>query len=69
MTVLPTDKDAPEQDHFDSEFYILNWGTLDRYILKALWLPLVFGVGAFLGISLTLGSFFELLRKVIKACL
>jgi lipopolysaccharide export system permease protein len=64
MTVLPTDKDAPEQDHFDSEFYILNWGTLDRYILKALWLPLVFGVGAFLGISLTLGSFFELLRKV-----
>lgn len=64
MTVLPTDTDAPEQDHFDPELYILNWGTLDRYILKALWMPLVFGVCTFLAISLTLGSLFDLLRKV-----
>lgn len=42
----------------------LGWGTLDRYILKALWLPFWFGVSAFLSISLTLGSLFDLLRKV-----
>jgi lipopolysaccharide export system permease protein len=64
MTVLPTDREAPEQEPFDSELYILNWATLDRYILRALWMPLLFGIGTFLGIGLTLGSLFELLRKV-----
>jgi lipopolysaccharide export system permease protein len=64
MTVLPTDREAPEQEPFDSELYVLNWATLDRYILRALWMPLLFGIGTFLGIGLTLGSLFELLRKV-----
>jgi lipopolysaccharide export system permease protein len=37
---------------------------MDLYILKALIMPFVFGVGAFLAISLTLGSLFDLLRQV-----
>ena len=43
---------------------LLSWGTLDRYLLKALWMPFLFGVSTFLGISLTLGSLFDLLRQV-----
>jgi lipopolysaccharide export system permease protein len=42
----------------------LRWGTMDFYVLKALWLPFWFGVSAFLSISLTLGSLFDLLWKV-----
>lgn len=48
----------------NSDFYVLNWGTLDRYVLQALGMPFLFGVSAFLGISLTLGTLFDLLRKV-----
>jgi lipopolysaccharide export system permease protein len=48
----------------NSDFYVLNWGTLDRYVLRALGMPFLFGVSAFLGISLTLGTLFDLLRKV-----
>jgi lipopolysaccharide export system permease protein len=62
MTVLQPDTDAPET--FDPGFYVLNWGTLDLYVLKALWMPLVLGVSTFLSITLTLGTLFELLRKV-----
>lgn len=40
------------------------FGIMDRYIFKALTLPFLFGVGAFLAISLTLGSLFDLLRQV-----
>ncbi|MGF1602961.1 MAG: LptF/LptG family permease [Thermosynechococcaceae cyanobacterium] len=42
----------------------LNIGIMDLYILKALIMPFLFGVGAFLSISLTLGSLFDLLRQV-----
>lgn len=48
----------------EPEVDILNWGTLDRYLLKALCLPFVLSVCAFLSISLTLGSLFDLLRRV-----
>jgi lipopolysaccharide export system permease protein len=48
----------------DPGLYLLTWGTLDRYLLKALWMPFLFGVSTFLGISLTLGSLFDLLRQV-----
>jgi lipopolysaccharide export system permease protein len=48
----------------DPGLYLLGWGSLDRYLLKALWMPFLFGVSAFLGISLTLGSLFDLLRQV-----
>jgi lipopolysaccharide export system permease protein len=48
----------------DSGVYLLSWGTLDRYLLRALWMPFLFGVSTFLGISLTLGSLFDLLRQV-----
>jgi lipopolysaccharide export system permease protein len=48
----------------ESEVYILKWGTLDRYLLKALGMPFLLSVCAFLSISLTLGSLFDLLRKV-----
>ncbi len=61
------DQKRPESwqlDGPDAAHYVLNWGTLDRYVLKALWMPFLFGVSAFLGISLTLGSLFDLLRKV-----
>ncbi|PZD73480.1 hypothetical protein C1752_01964 [Acaryochloris thomasi RCC1774] len=43
---------------------VLGFGIMDLYILKALALPFLFGVGAFLAISLTLGSLFDLLRQV-----
>ncbi|MCG9891337.1 MAG: LptF/LptG family permease [Thermosynechococcaceae cyanobacterium MS004] len=56
--------DLPDLDLPDSDVYILNWGTLDRYILRALWLPFWLSVSAFLSISLTLGTVFDLLRKV-----
>jgi lipopolysaccharide export system permease protein len=39
-------------------------GIMDLYILKALSMPFLFGVGAFLSIGLTLGSVFDLLRQV-----
>ncbi|MGB8699473.1 MAG: LptF/LptG family permease [Thermosynechococcaceae cyanobacterium] len=48
----------------ESDLDVLRWGTLDRYLLKALWMPFWFGVSAFLGISLTIGTLFDLLRKV-----
>jgi lipopolysaccharide export system permease protein len=62
MTLPQTNTNPPEG--FDPDFYILNWGTLDVYVLKALWMPLLLGVATFLSISLTLGTLFELLRKV-----
>ncbi|WP_404784553.1 LptF/LptG family permease [Altericista sp. CCNU0014] len=63
MTQIPP-PDTGSWDISDPGFYILTWGTLDRYLLKALWMPFLFGVSAFLGISLTLGSLFDLLRQV-----
>jgi lipopolysaccharide export system permease protein len=62
MTHQPTEPWQWEPPN--SDFFVLNWGTLDRYVLKALGIPFLFGVSAFLGISLTLGSLFDLLRKV-----
>jgi lipopolysaccharide export system permease protein len=62
-----SDQKRPETGQWDSPdaaLYVMNWGSLDRYVLKALWMPFLFGVSAFLGISLTLGSLFDLLRKV-----
>ncbi len=44
--------------------HVPSMGLMDLYILKALIMPFLFGVGAFLGISLTLGSLFDLLRQV-----
>ena len=46
------------------EVNILSWGTLDRYLLRALSLPFALSVCAFLSISLTLGAAFDLLRRV-----
>ncbi len=51
----------------ESEFYFLNIGIMDLYIIKALVMPFLFGVGAFLAISLTLGSLFDLLRQVSES--
>jgi lipopolysaccharide export system permease protein len=48
----------------NSTAHFPRFGIMDRYILKALIMPFVFGVGAFLAISLTLGSLFNLLRQV-----
>ena len=58
------------QPHFNpysletAEVNILSWGTLDRYLLRALSLPFLLSVCAFLSISLTLGAVFDLLRRV-----
>jgi lipopolysaccharide export system permease protein len=60
----PHPKSNGSWDAFDPGLYILRWGTLDCYLLKALWMPFLFGVSTFLGISLTLGSLFDLLRQV-----
>jgi lipopolysaccharide export system permease protein len=62
--------DFPQFDEFDlqnrpeSETCTLRRGALDRYLLRALWMPFLFSVSAFLSISLTLGTLFDLLRKV-----
>ena len=63
MTQTPPPEIGPWETS-DSGLYLLNWGTLDRYLLRALWMPFLFGVSTFLGISLTLGSLFDLLRQV-----
>jgi lipopolysaccharide export system permease protein len=63
MTQTPPPDIGP-WDPADPGPYRFNWGTLDRYLLKALWMPFLFGVSTFLGISLTLGSLFDLLRQV-----
>jgi lipopolysaccharide export system permease protein len=63
MTQTPPPEIGPWETS-DSGVHILNWGTLDRYLLRALWMPFLFGVSTFLGISLTLGSLFDLLRQV-----
>jgi lipopolysaccharide export system permease protein len=63
MTQTPPPEIGPWETT-DSDVYILSWGTLDRYLLRALWMPFLFGVSTFLGISLTLGSLFDLLRQV-----
>ena len=57
-------KSSGQWDDSEPGLYILRWGTLDLYLLKALWMPFLFGVSTFLGISLTLGSLFDLLRQV-----
>lgn len=60
----PQPKSSRQWDASDPGLYLLRWGTLDFYLLKALWMPFLFGVSTFLGISLTLGSLFDLLRQV-----
>jgi lipopolysaccharide export system permease protein len=57
-------QDFDLQDLPETENYVLSWGALDRYLLRALWMPFLFSVSAFLSISLTLGTLFDLLRKV-----
>ncbi len=57
-------KNSRQWNVSDPGLYLLRWGTLDFYLLKALCLPFLFGVSTFLGISLTLGSLFDLLRQV-----
>ncbi len=65
MSQTPLHPKSSEQwNAVDPGLYLLRWGTLDLYLLKALWMPFLFGVSTFLGISLTLGSLFDLLRQV-----
>ncbi len=61
---MPPSPEPWPGDLLNPDLDLLQWGTLDRYIVKALWMPFLFGVGAFLGISLTLGTLFDLLRQV-----
>ncbi len=45
----------------------INFPVLDRYLLRELILPFVFGVGAFASIGLSVGTVFELVRQVAES--
>ncbi|NEP16140.1 MAG: LptF/LptG family permease, partial [Leptolyngbya sp. SIO4C1] len=40
---------------------------MDRYIMRELTLPFLFGVGAFSSIGVSIGALFELIREVTEA--
>lgn len=45
----------------------INLPVLDRYLLRELILPFLFGVGAFASIGLSVGTLFELVREVAES--
>jgi lipopolysaccharide export system permease protein len=45
----------------------LGLSVMDRYIVKELILPFLFGVGAFSSLGLSIGALFELIRKVTES--
>lgn len=48
-------------------FRLLPLAMMDRYILGAMFWPFVFGVAAFTGIGLSVGTLFDLMRKVTES--
>ena len=52
---------------FNLKFITLKWSVMDLYIIKELILPFLFGMGIFTSLSLSIGTLFELVRKVTES--
>jgi lipopolysaccharide export system permease protein len=63
-TLKPTPQPQPQKaSHPWNPFRI---AVLDRYLLKQLLLPFLFGVAAFSSIGISVGALFDLIRQIIK---
>ena len=52
---------------FNLKFITLKWSVMDLYIIKELILPFLFGMGIFTSLSLSIGTLFDLVRKVTES--
>jgi lipopolysaccharide export system permease protein len=57
----------PQQKSFNLFSWLPFGSVMDRYIIRELFMPFLFGVGAFSSIGVAVGVLFELVRRITEA--